>query len=127
MPCAVAIGGAICVLDWDWQFASTVLITVAGNQIPALNNVIFMYSTPKKRTPVIDKANASSSRGDVNKAAKPEDVAKKLALTGRVCTSSTGARTNGEIPFYGWWRPVAPSGGKVRLLVGGRRENLLLT
>ncbi len=24
------------------------------------------------------------------------------------------------------WHPVRPSGGKVRLLVGGRRENLLL-
>jgi hypothetical protein len=31
-------------------------------------------------------------------------------------------RSNGEGPFYGWWRSVAPSGGKVRLLVGQQCE-----
>ncbi len=31
------------------------------------------------------------------------------------------ARTNGEGPFYGWWRPVAPSGAQWRksAAVGG--------
>ncbi len=32
----------------------------------------------------------------------------------------TKTKTNGEGQIYGWWRPVAPGGGKVRPLVGGR-------